>query len=52
MICLTDIKTAIRLLERSAELIEKNCKYSETDTARQNKKLIKKLKKKINETNH
>lgn len=47
MICATDLKTAIRLLERSAELIEKNCKYSETDTARQNRKLIKKLKKKI-----
>jgi len=47
MICKTDLKTAIRLLERSAELIDKNCKYSETDIARQNRKLIKKLKKKI-----
>ena len=47
MICKTDLKTVILLLERSAELIDKNCKYSDTDIARRNRKLAKKLKNKI-----
>ena len=47
-VCKTDMQTSIRLLDKSAELIDKYCKKPcEFDKARQAKKLSKKLKKKI-----
>lgn len=47
-ICKTDIKTIIRLLDKSAEIIEKySIKPCESDKARMCRKLSKKLKKKI-----
>ena len=47
-VCKTDVQTIIRLLDKSAELIDKYCKKPcEFDKARQAKKLSKKLKKKI-----
>ena len=46
-ICATDIQTLIRLLDKSAELIDKYCKKPcERDKARQCRKMSKKLKKK------
>lgn len=48
-LCKTDIQNLIRLLEKSAELIDKYCqKPCEQDKARQCKKMSKKLNKKIN----
>ena len=47
-VCKTDVQTIIRLLDKSAELIDRYCKKPcEFDKARQAKKLSKKLKKKI-----
>lgn len=47
-VCKTDVQTIIRLLDKSAELIDKYCKKPcEFDKARQSKKLSKKLKNKI-----
>jgi len=47
-VCKTDVQTVIRLLDKSAELINEYCKKPcELDKARQAKKLSKKLKKKI-----
>lgn len=47
-VCKTDVQTIIRLLDKSAELIDKYCKKPcEFDKARQAKKLSKKLKNKI-----
>lgn len=47
-ICKTDVQTIIRLLDKSAELIDKYCKKPcEQDKARQCRKTSKKLKKKI-----
>lgn len=47
-LCKTDIQNLIRLLDNSAELIDKHCqKTSEQDKARQCRKMSKKLKKKI-----
>lgn len=48
MICNTDIHSLIRLLDKSAELIDKYCKKPcELDKARQCRNLSKKLKKKL-----
>lgn len=47
-ICKTDIKTIIRLLDKSAEIIEKySIKPCESDKARQCRKMSNELKKKI-----
>jgi hypothetical protein len=47
-LCKTDIQNLIRLLDNSAELIDKHCqKPCEQDKARQCRKMSKKLKKKI-----
>ena len=47
-VCKTDIQNLIRLLDKSAELIDKYCKKPcEQDKARQCRKTSKKLKKKI-----
>jgi hypothetical protein len=47
-VCKTDVQTVIRLLDKSAELINEYCKKPcELDKARQAKRLSKKLKKKI-----
>lgn len=47
-LCKTDIQDLIRLLDKSAELIDKYCKKPcEQDKARQCRKMSKKLKKKI-----
>lgn len=47
-LCKSDIQNLIRLLEKSAELIDKySRKPCELDKARQCKKLSKKLKKKL-----
>lgn len=54
-ICKTDIKTIIRLLDKSAEIIEKySIKPCESDKARQCRKMSKKLKNKLsaNEDNN
>ena len=48
-VCKTDIQNAIRLLGKSAELIDKHCqKPCDLDKARQCRNLSKKLKKKLN----
>ena len=48
MICKTDLKATIKLLEQSASLIDKHCsKPCELDKARQCKRLAKKFRKKI-----
>lgn len=48
-LCKTDIQNLIRLLDKSAELIDKHCKKPcEQDKARQLRKMSKKLKNKIN----
>ncbi len=45
-ICKTDVQTIIRLLDKSAELIDKYCKKPcEFDKARQLRNMSKKLKK-------
>ena len=47
-VCKTDVQTIIRLLDKSAELIDKYCKKPcEVDKARQARNISKKLKKKI-----
>ncbi len=47
-VCKTDVQTIIRLLDKSAELIDKYCKKPcEADKARQARNISKKLKKKI-----
>ena len=47
-VCQTDIKNLIRLLDKSAELIDKYCKKPcEQDKARQCRRMIKKLSKRI-----
>lgn len=44
-LCKTDIQILIRLLDKSAELIDKHCKKPcELDKARQCRKMSKKLK--------
>ena len=51
-LCKTDIQSLIRLLDNSAELIDKHCqKPCEQDKARQCRKMSKKLKKKIENEN-
>lgn len=51
-LCKSDIQSLVRLLERSAELIDKYCsKPCEQDKARQCRKMSKKLKKKIENEN-
>lgn len=46
-LCKTDIQNLIRLLDKSAELIDKYClKPCELDKARQCRKMSKKLRKK------
>jgi|GEM_PF-1983202 hypothetical protein len=51
-LCKTDIQNLIRLLDNSAELIDKHCqKTSEQDKARQCRKMSKKLKKRIENEN-
>lgn len=48
-LCKTDIQNIISLLDKSAELIDKYCKKPcEQDIARRCKRIIKKLKNKIN----
>ncbi|WP_158712708.1 hypothetical protein [Parabacteroides pacaensis] len=48
-ICKTDMQNLIRLLEKSAELIDEYCKKPcELDKARQCRKMSKKLKNKLN----
>lgn len=48
-LCKTDIQNIIRLLDKSAELIDKYCiKPCEQDKARLCRKLSKKLKNKLN----
>lgn len=47
-LCKTDIRNLIRLLDGSAELIDKYCKKPrESDKARQCRKMSKKLRKRI-----
>ena len=47
-VCKTDVQTIIRLLDKSAELIDKYCKKPcKADKARQARNISKKLKKKI-----
>lgn len=47
-VCKTDVQTIIRLLNKSAELIDKYCKKPcEADKARQARNISKKLIKKI-----
>lgn len=47
-LCKSDIQNLVRLLDNSAELIDKHCqKPCEQDKARQCRKMSKKLKKKI-----
>ena len=51
-VCKTDVQTIIRLLDKSAELIDKYCKKPcECDKARQCRKISKKLKNKIDNEN-
>ncbi len=51
-VCKTDIQNLIRLLDKSAELIDKYCKKPcEFDKARQCRKISKKLKNKIDNEN-
>ena len=51
-LCKTDIENIIRLLNKSAELIDKYCKKPhELDKARQLRNMNKKLKKKIKNEN-
>jgi hypothetical protein len=51
-LCKTDMQNLIRLLDNSAELIDKHCqKPCEQDKARQCRKMSKKLKKRIENEN-
>lgn len=51
-LCKTDVQTLIRLLDKSAELIDKYCKKPcEQDKARQCRKMSKKLLKISNNEN-
>ena len=52
-LCKTDIQNIIRLLDKSADLIDKYCKKPcEQDKARLCRKMSKKLNKKINNDAH
>lgn len=47
-VCKTDVRKLIRLLDKSADLIDKHCqKPCEQDKARQCRKMSRKLKNKI-----
>lgn len=51
-LCKSDIQNLVRLLDNSAELIDKHCqKPCEQDKARQCRKMSKKLKKRIENEN-
>lgn len=50
-LCKTDIQNLIRLLDNSAELIDKHCQKTSEDKARQCRKMSKKLKKRIENEN-
>ena len=50
-LCKTDIQNIIRLLDKSADLIDKYCKKPcEQDKARLCRKMSKKLKKKVHDS--